>query len=192
MDILHLIDRLEALLGSGTHLRPLGRVMLNEQDVLNLIDQMRVSIPEDMREAQKIVRERDRLLEDAREEGTRAAERAEAEIQSKLNETTFVQLAEQRAREIEAEARSQAQEVVAQARGEVERIIAGADEEASERRAGADDYALDVLRRLDSQLTSFLTSVRRGVEALEIERDRQPPLVRRGGGNSDARLTDYS
>lgn len=190
MDILHLIDRLEALVGSGTHVKPFGRVMLNEQDVLNLIDQMRVSIPEDMREAQKIVRERDHLLDEAREEVQRAAERAEAEVQEKLSETTFVQLAEQRAREIEAEARQEAQSILAEARAEAERLIAAADAEANERRTGADDYALDVLRRLDSQLTSFLTSVRRGVEALEMERDERQSAYRRLQG-ADSRLTDY-
>src|SRR5438477_10296580 len=139
VDILILIDRLEALLGSGTHLRPLGRVMVNEQDILNLIDQMRVSIPEDMREAQKIVRERERLLEEARAEGARAAERAEAEVQAKLNETTFVQLAEQRAREIEAEARAQRESILAEARGEAEQVQSAAEADANARRTGADD-----------------------------------------------------
>jgi hypothetical protein len=191
LDILHLIDRLESLLGSGQHLRPFGRVMVNEQDILNIIDQMRVSIPEDMREAQKIVRERDRLLEEARAEGVRAAERAEAEVQAKLSETTFVQLAEQRAREIEADARGQAASIVAEARSEVERILQNAEADANERRSGADEYALDVLRRLDSQLTSFLTSVRRGVEALEMERDERQSGYRRAQSAAESRLTDY-
>ena len=78
MDILHLIDQLEALLNEGSHPPLVGkRVLLDEQRAWEIIDQMRVSIPEEVKKAKRINQERDRIIAQANEEGARIVELAQ-------------------------------------------------------------------------------------------------------------------
>ncbi len=72
MDILHLVDRLEELIFSESRsISFLHSVVVNEDRVVDLIDQMRVSIPEEIKKAQQILAQRDRILAQAQEEATR-------------------------------------------------------------------------------------------------------------------------
>jgi hypothetical protein len=62
MDILHLVDRLETMI-TQSRLIPLTVYRLVDEDrALELIDQMRISIPEEVRKAKRIHQERDRVI----------------------------------------------------------------------------------------------------------------------------------
>lgn len=61
-----LINELESLLTSANRVPFSRRLMLDEEQVLDIIDRMRVAVPEELRQARQIVRERDQLLETAR------------------------------------------------------------------------------------------------------------------------------
>ena len=63
MDILHLIDRLEMLITEKSFRIPFtSNVIIQEDEFLDIIDQMRVSIPEEVKLAKRTEAERDRLL----------------------------------------------------------------------------------------------------------------------------------
>ena len=86
MDILHLIDRLEALLNEGSHPPLTKKVMVDEQRIWEVIDQMRVSIPEEVKKAKRINQERDRIVAQANEEATRIVELGRDEAQQLASE----------------------------------------------------------------------------------------------------------
>jgi hypothetical protein len=72
MDILHLVDRLEELIFTESRsVSFLHSVIVNEDRVVDIIDQMRVSIPEEIKKAQQILTQRDRILAQAQEEAAR-------------------------------------------------------------------------------------------------------------------------
>jgi hypothetical protein len=71
MDILHLIDRLEELFNESRFIPFTHNVIVDEDRMLDLIDQMRVAIPEEVKKAQQIIAQRDRLLAQAQEEANR-------------------------------------------------------------------------------------------------------------------------
>ena len=71
MDILQMIDRLEELLNESRPLPFTHNVIVDEDRMLDLIDQMRVSIPEEVKKAQQLLAQRDRLLAQAQEEANR-------------------------------------------------------------------------------------------------------------------------
>ncbi|MBI2906380.1 MAG: hypothetical protein HYX92_01850 [Chloroflexi bacterium] len=155
MDILHLIDRLESLVTSSASLPVLRKTLVDEQRLLDLIDQMRVAVPEDVREAHQVIQERHSLLEQAATEARRITEAAEVEQRTKVQQTEVVKAAERKAQEIVAEAQRQAQSVLADARAEASRT----KEEAAQ-------YAGDILRKLDVQLTALQEGIRKGLDAL--------------------------
>ena len=95
MDILHLIDQLEALLNEGSHPPLVGkRVLIDEQRAWEIIDQMRVSIPEEVKKAKRINQERDRIIAQANEEGARIVELAKDEAQQLASETEIARQAQ--------------------------------------------------------------------------------------------------
>ncbi len=74
MDILHLVDRLEELFNNSKPL-PLSRnVVVDENAFMDIIDQMRISIPDEVKKAQQIIAQKDRILAQAQEEANRTVQ----------------------------------------------------------------------------------------------------------------------
>ena len=71
MDILHLIDRLEELFNESRPIWLTHNVIVDEDRMLDLIDQMRVAIPDEVKKAQQVLSQRDRLMAQAQEEANR-------------------------------------------------------------------------------------------------------------------------
>src|SRR5512141_180242 len=100
MDILHLVDRLEQLINESRRL-PLSTVrMVDEESALNLIDQMRVAVPEEIKKAKRIQQEKDRILAQAQEEAERIKELAREEAKGMVARDAIVQGAEARGQTI--------------------------------------------------------------------------------------------
>ncbi|HIC93608.1 MAG TPA: ATPase, partial [Anaerolineae bacterium] len=62
IDILYLVDRLESLLNEGWRVPFTSNLIINEDKFLDIIDHMRTSIPEEVKRAQRIERERERII----------------------------------------------------------------------------------------------------------------------------------
>jgi fructose-specific phosphotransferase system component IIB len=71
MDILHLVDRLEELFNNSKPIPLTHNVMVDENAFMDIIDQMRISIPDDIKKAQQIMAQKDRILAQAQEEANR-------------------------------------------------------------------------------------------------------------------------
>lgn len=167
MDILHLIDRLEALLNEGSHPPLVGkRVLLDEQRAWELIDQMRVSIPEEVKKAKRINQERDRIIAQANEEAARIVELAKDEAQQITSDT----------------------DIVKQAQARAQTIVERAQREADALKADADDYTVQVLGKLEEDLAKALSIVRNGLLKLNSERAYAEQSGGETTGGSSARL----
>jgi dsDNA-specific endonuclease/ATPase MutS2 len=127
-------------------------VVLDQAAVLELIDQLRVSVPEEVRQARRVTEEATRITERARDEGDAIVARAQEQAAQMLEERELVRAAQQRAAE----------------------IIEAAQAEARELRRGADEYAAGVLIRLEGECINALTSIKRGIDMLD-ERHRVAP-----------------
>lgn len=160
MDILHLIDRLEALLNEGSH-PPLSgkRVLIDEQRAWEIIDQMRVAIPEEVKKAKRINQERDRIIAQANEESER-----------------IIQLAHD-----EADRLADANEVTKAAQTRAATIIERAQREAETLKLDADDYTTQVLGKLEEDLAKALGIVRNGLMKLNAEKG----TLNSSGGNTE-------
>lgn len=153
MDILHLIDRLEALVTESFHLPFTSNVIVQEDALLDIIDQMRVSIPEEVKLAKRTEAERERMLLQAQEEANRLVELAREKARQMTEEHELVNYAQQRAQLIEADAYRQADEILAE----------------------TDDYIIDQLSELEEQLMKTLTTVRNGLRLVQETRREPPP-----------------
>ena len=148
MDILHLIDRLEALLNEGSHPPLTKKVLIDEQRAWEIIDQMRVAIPDEVKKAKRINQERDRIIAQANEESTRIIDLGKEEAQQLAGET----------------------EIVKQAQARAATIVERAQREADALKVDADDYTIQVLSKLEEDLAKALSIVRNGLLKLDAER----------------------
>jgi cell division septum initiation protein DivIVA len=148
MDILHLVDRLEEIFNAGTAIPLSHKLMVDEDRVLEIIDQMRVSIPEEVKKAQQVLAQRDRILAQAQEEAQRTVQLAKEKAEQVLSRDSLVQSAQGKAEQILQAARADAQTI----------------------RAEADDYTIEVLTKLEAELVRSLTQARNGIAKLRTER----------------------
>jgi DNA repair exonuclease SbcCD ATPase subunit len=159
MDIQHLVDRLEDLIDEGRHVPFSKFTLIDEERALEIIDQMRISVPDQIEKASRLINQRDRLLAQANEEATRMLELAREKSEDLIRRDSITQAAQARANNI-----------LEQARREAEAI-----------RADADQYVLDVLRELEAQLIQNLTVARNGIARVLEEREaaavRQTPAA---------------
>ncbi len=123
--------------------------MIDEERALEIIDQMRISVPEQIEKASRLINQRDRLLAQANEEATRVLNLARERSDELTQRDAIVQTAQNRA-----------QNIIAQARREAETI-----------RTEADAYVLEVLKELEDQLMHNLTVVRNGIAKIAEERE---------------------
>lgn len=148
MDILHLVDRLEELFNEGRPIWFTHHVAVDEDRMLDLIDQMRVSIPEEIKKAQQIITQRERDLAQAREEANRIKELAREEAGHLVLSDS----------------------VTLNAQAEAKRIIAQAHMDAAAARQEADEYILQSLTNLEMELDRILNQVRNGIHTVQEER----------------------
>ena len=151
MDILQLIDRLEELFNDGKPILFTHNVSVDEDRMLDIIDQMRIAIPEEVKKAQQLLSQRDRVMAQAKEEANRTLDLAREKADGLVNKDGIVQEAERRAEQILSQAR--------------------ADAEAT--RHEADDYVIETLARLQDELNRYLNQVNNGLRTLEEERIRR-------------------
>jgi cell division septum initiation protein DivIVA len=144
MDILHLIDRLEEILNESRPIPLTHSVLVDEDRILDLIDQMRVAIPDEVKKAQQVLSQRDRILAQAQEEANRTLALARERSEQLVERDAIVQ-----------EANARADQIVRNAHSSIDSI-----------RADADQYAIDVLTRLELDLDRILVQVRNGVQTM--------------------------
>ncbi|MBC8334991.1 MAG: hypothetical protein HQ525_08540 [Anaerolineae bacterium] len=148
MDILHLIDRLEELFNESRALPFTHNVVVDEDRMLDIIDQMRIAIPEEVKKAQQLLNQSERILAQAEEKATRTTLLAE----EKAGELTAKDMVTQ-------EATRRSEQILNQAR---------ADAEAT--RDDADAYVVETLSRVEDELSRLLNQVHNGIRALQDQK----------------------
>ena len=153
--LLEIVDTLEELVGGARRVPFTPSVVVNEEEILELVDRIRVALPDDLVAARHTLEEREELLERAARDAAELAARAEAEA------TRLVGEAQARAAQLVD------QHAVTRAATEQARVLGEeAERQAAAQRTAADEYARDVMARLAEQLDRWLGTVREGLDAL--------------------------
>ena len=137
--------------------------------LLDLIDRLRTAAPASADQAQRLVEERERLLQQTQEEAAILAQQARQDAEQQISVHELVQAAEARAQTIIDQAHQVATETITRANQEAATVRGQATTEAVSQALEADRYSLEMLRRLSDQLRSMQTSASGAVEQLEIK-----------------------
>jgi regulator of protease activity HflC (stomatin/prohibitin superfamily) len=144
MDVLVLIDKLDDLVHNAKAVPLTDQVRIDREEIYDILDQMRATIPEEIKQARWIVKERQDMLAEAKREVDRLLAEAREQAVREASQTEIVKLAERQAQDIVDEARRQARET----------------------RLEMEDWADGILSTLEVNLEKFLTAVKRGRERL--------------------------
>ena len=145
MEILQLVDQFESMLHNSWRDPLTSRLLVSEPDCIRLIDQMRMTVPEVVKQAQRTVQERERVLAQAKEESERIVTRARERALELVAEHGIMQAAQQRAAA----------------------VVQDAEQQMAQLHHDADDYAIHSLQNLGEHLEHMLTEVRNGIAVLK-------------------------
>jgi len=149
-DVLVLLDQIEHFVERATRIPLTGRIVVEAQVILNWLDQIRALLPAEIGEAQRLAREKDKVLAEARRQAELIREAANQEIEKRLQETEIIKEAQLRAQEILHKAEVTARDI----------------------HQGAESYADEVLNRLEMALDKALANVRQGRQELKARRTK--------------------
>jgi cell division septum initiation protein DivIVA len=145
MDVLVLIDKLDDLVHNAKQVPLTDQVRVDKEEIYDLLDQMRATIPEEIKQARWIVKERQEMLAEAKREAERILKEGRERQERLISDEEIVKAAERAAEDIVEDARAHEREI----------------------RLGAEDYADEILDTLETNLSKFIAAVQRGRERLQ-------------------------
>jgi hypothetical protein len=147
MSVYRVLDKLEAYVHEGTWL-PAGYRILSEERLLELLEKIRASLPEEVGRAKMIAKDHERMMRAAQEKAQAIVDEAASKHEELVDDN----------------------EIVQRARTTADVVLREAEERAGQIREGADRYAGDVLAQMEARLSGALGAVRKGRELLERPR----------------------
>ncbi|TMD76459.1 MAG: hypothetical protein E6I59_13770 [Chloroflexi bacterium] len=164
MDILYLVDRLENLIANSKRMPLVNQIMIKEGDILNIVDQMRTSIPDEIKQARRIIQEKERILAQAQSDASTLLTRAREETERAMNREGLLRTAEARSHELVRQAEERARSVVVKAEEHGEQLKADADIYVAETLSNLKDH----LASIEMDVSRTILSIEKGLESLEI------------------------
>ena len=145
MDVFQQLDRIEDLIVSSKHVPFSSSVMVSETEIFELLDEFRSSLPEELKQARWMVKEKQELMDEARKEADRIREEALTERSRLIDDT----------------------DIIIAAKAEAENIVEEASAQSREIRLEAEDYADERLANLEVTCYKLLEVIKRARERLQ-------------------------
>ena len=138
MEILSVLETLEDLVEKSVSVPFSGKCLVDKEEILEIVKEVRLKLPDDIKQAKWVKEERQRILMEAQKEANNMVKDAESKISSLVDE-----------HEITKKAYEQANE-----------IISSAQKNAREIRLGTKDYADSVLNKVEEILNDTLEVIK--------------------------------
>ena len=140
MELFNILNEMEELIESSPRVPMTKRVLVDEDRLLDYLDRIRTSLPEELRQAKWVLQEREKVITDSKREALRIMEDAEKQLEKRADESEVVRKAQEVAREIETRAEQVAMQI----------------------KQGARDYADEILSGLEDEISKIIEEIRQG------------------------------
>ena len=184
-DIDFVVDRLEEIVQQSPRVPMTGKMLVDEDVLQRLVEQLRETIPVQLREANRVLQERDAIIAQGEDKAAGILRLAQEQSDQMTSESSILLRAE-----------GERRAVLERAEADATQIREIASREAATVREEADDYALSVLRDLERTLANGIALLRqtRGQPPIAPPAPRAKPRVaspparpaRPGAADSDA------
>ena len=153
------LDRLETLVAEASHLPLTEKIVINEQDLIHLVEELRQELPLELERAEQIMRDKDSIVKTAQDEAASIVKQAKQFAEKLIDENDIVLKARERSQTVLAQAKQQEQEIVERTRMNARQL-----------QDDADRYANQVFDQLISHVTSTFQGVQQAQAGLEQAR----------------------
>lgn len=160
MDAMTLLETLEDILYRSFTVPVIGKALIEKEEVLELVKEVRLKLPDEMKQAKWVKVERHRILLEAQKEAENVVKDAENRIITMIDENEITKMAMQKAQDIIDEANEKAQEIIESAKPIAEEMVNGAQKVAREVHMGSREYADEVLAKLEDILKDALDNIK--------------------------------
>ncbi len=143
------------MLTTSSKIPATGRTLVDAKKVMELLDQLKLAVPQDVKAAQEIIQKKDAIISQAQIEARHMRSSAEQEFNDRVDQSEVMKVA-----------RHQADEMLEDGKRKSDSILARAGAESKATQRDSDAYARQALNSLERQLTTVLTTVRKGMEEL--------------------------
>lgn len=147
MDVIRLIEDLEDILEVSNTIPLTGKVMVDKEEVMHILDQLKNQIPKDVSNAQNIVAKENEILEDANMQAKQIVQAAHMEAQKLVDEDELVILAQEKAKE----------------------MMDRAEEESTQIRKSSREYVDGLLEETQVQLSDLIKTINANRQELRNE-----------------------
>lgn len=155
MEIMALLDRLEELFSQATKVPLTGKVLIDPDEFLAVLDEMREAMPQEIREANRVARDREAIIAEAREQAESVIREAQATAAQLTGETAVTREAQAQADELIDQAKRVAREIRQNALEWADDLFAGVQPEL-ERLAADSQKAAQAVRKAREELNEQL------------------------------------
>jgi cell division septum initiation protein DivIVA len=180
LDIQQSLDVLEELILNGTRLPFPRRTLVDEDQLLEQLDRIRLNLPTVFREAVQIVQQRNAILSEANQYAQEVTLNAEQQAAQRLDELGIIRQGEAEANQLRQKAQQDCEQMRAQALSELGQWQQAAEEQWAQMRQQteidctalqreADVYAAQVLQGIEQQLTDMLRVVNNGRQSIQTQ-----------------------
>ena len=144
MEVLNLLELLEDIIEEGSKLPFGNKVMIDKSKALEILRDVRISLPDEVKQAEWINTERQRIIDDAKEEADKMIKDTEDYIKQKVADSEITKKAQENAKE----------------------IIEKAENKAKDLKDGSREYAIEVLKKLDTDLGKLNSRLQKNMQEL--------------------------
>lgn len=137
MEILEIIDMMEESIDKAPIVPLSGKILVDKEDLLDYIQEMRLVFPEELKEAKWVKEERQRILTEAETRSQTMVKNAEDKVRQMIDENEITRQAEDQANQLLNDAQSKYMSI----------------------KADCDQYADDVLGDVEKRLNMLLNKV---------------------------------
>lgn len=123
MEILSLLKELREIVNSGMKMPLTGKVLVDQDEVSDLLDQLYKVIPEEIKKAEEIKKERELILAEAHEKAEKIVLETRKYVTRMAQENKIVQHAQEEAEELTKQAKAIAQEIKAGAKEYADQVL---------------------------------------------------------------------
>ena len=175
MDVNETLDRIENLVVDAKHFPLTGKSIIDENDLIHLVDELRQELPLALEHAERVMADRDKLIEDARTEADNIINQAKGYADKLVDE-----------HEIVRQAREKADAILNQAQGQERDIMERTQKNSQQMRDDADNYANQVLDQLIAHVTNTFQGVQQAEQGLQQARNTLQQAKAQMNQNSQA------
>ena len=146
---------METLIETSKAVPVSGNILIDRKKAMELVDQLRLAIPQEVRSAEEVISQKDQIINQAQVDARRTKSKAEEDYRVRLDQSELVVTAERRAEVTLKDAEQKAGQ-----------MLMRSEDEARNKCSDADAYALRSLRNLEKELSALTGSVRKGIEVI--------------------------